>query len=73
MLHFVSYDKGNNVSAFAGAACAAGMTVVGTTDNPSDITMEPRPEEDDVRFILEEANRYLNRKASRSLYSSQRY
>lgn len=49
------------------------MTVVGTTDNPSDITMEPRPEEDDVRFILEEANRYLNRKASRSLYSSQRY
>jgi hypothetical protein len=38
------------------------MTVVGTTDAPSDITMSPAPQEDDVRFILEEANRYLNRK-----------
>lgn len=40
----------------------AGMTVVGTTDAPSDITMTPAPQEGDVRFILEEANRYLNRK-----------
>jgi glycerol-3-phosphate dehydrogenase len=39
-----------------------GMTICGTTDSPSDITMSPAPTEDDVRFIIEESNRYLSRK-----------
>lgn len=42
------------------------MTVVGTTDHPAEISMSPAPEEDDVRFILDEANRYLNRKVRAS-------
>ncbi len=41
-----------------------GMTICGTTDSPSDITMSPAPTDDDVRFIIEESNRYLNRKIS---------
>lgn len=39
-----------------------GMTICGTTDSPSDITMAPAPTEQDVRFIIEESNRYLARK-----------
>jgi glycerol-3-phosphate dehydrogenase len=38
------------------------MTVVGTTDSPAGITMEPVALETDVRFIVDEANRYLNRR-----------
>jgi len=38
-----------------------GMTICGTTDAPSDITMTPSPTQDDVTFIIEESNRYLNR------------
>lgn len=41
-----------------------GMTICGTTDSPSDITMTPAPTDDDVKFIIEESNRYLNRKVS---------
>lgn len=39
-----------------------GMTICGTTDSPSEITMSPAPTEEDVRFIIEESNRYLSRK-----------
>jgi glycerol-3-phosphate dehydrogenase len=42
------------------------MTILGTTDSPSDITMTPAATEDDVRFILEESNRYLNREVKPS-------
>jgi glycerol-3-phosphate dehydrogenase len=42
-----------------------GMTICGTTDSPSDITMAPAPTEQDVRFIIEESNRYLARKVRR--------
>ena len=39
-----------------------GMTICGTTDAPAPITATPAPTADDVAFILEEANLYLNRK-----------
>ena len=42
-----------------------GMTLCGTTDAPAPITAAPAPTADDVAFILEEANRYLNRKVRR--------
>lgn len=41
-----------------------GMTICGTTDSPSEITMTPAPTEDDVRFIIEESNLYLNRRVT---------
>jgi glycerol-3-phosphate dehydrogenase len=40
------------------------MTICGTTDAPSDITMTPAPTAQDVQFIIEESNRYLNRKVT---------
>ena len=46
----------------------AGMTIVGTTDRPSDITFVPAPTENDVKFIVDEANRYLNRRVSVDFY-----
>ena len=41
-----------------------GMTLCGTTDCPAPISRTPAPTADDVAFILEEANRYLNRKVT---------
>jgi glycerol-3-phosphate dehydrogenase len=42
-------------------------TVVGTTDTPiSDVTLEPRPHEDEIEFILETAGRYLRRPITRA-------
>jgi hypothetical protein len=52
------------VTAYCCPHRGAGMTIVGTTDSPSDITMEPVAPETDVRFIVDEANRYLNRRVS---------
>lgn len=43
-----------------------GSTICGTTDAPCDITAEPRPYEEDVAFILDEANRFLSRPVRRS-------
>jgi glycerol-3-phosphate dehydrogenase len=44
-----------------------GHTVVGTTDTAiSDITLEPRPQEDEIEFILETAGRYLRRPITRA-------
>lgn len=42
-----------------------GMTICGTTDTPCDISMEPAPTDQDVDFIIEESQRYLNRKIRR--------
>jgi glycerol-3-phosphate dehydrogenase len=43
-----------------------GHTVVGTTDTPiSDVPLEPRPQEDEIEFILETAGRYLHRPITR--------
>jgi len=43
-----------------------GHTVVGTTDTPiEDVTLEPRPFDDEVEFVLETAGRYLRRPVSR--------
>jgi len=42
-----------------------GMTLCGTTDAPAPIAALPAPSATDVAFILEEANRYLNRKVRR--------
>lgn len=42
-----------------------GSTICGTTDAPSDITMTPRPTEDDVNFIIEESNHFLTRKIAK--------
>jgi glycerol-3-phosphate dehydrogenase len=39
-----------------------GSTLCGTTDAPCEISMTPRATEEDVRFILEESNRYLTTK-----------
>jgi glycerol-3-phosphate dehydrogenase len=44
-----------------------GHTVVGTTDTAiSDVTLEPRPHEDEIEFILETAGRYLRRPITRA-------
>ena len=44
-----------------------GHTLVGTTDTPiTDISLEPRPLEEEVEFILETAGRYLRRPITRS-------
>jgi len=41
-------------------------TVVGTTDTAiSDVPLEPRPQEDEIEFILETAGRYLHRPIAR--------
>jgi glycerol-3-phosphate dehydrogenase len=44
-----------------------GHTVVGTTDTPiDDITLEPRPLDEEIEFILETAGRYLRRPITRA-------
>src|SRR5262245_61445625 len=44
-----------------------GHTVVGTTDTPlDDVTLEPRPFEEEIEFILETAARYLQKPATRA-------
>jgi glycerol-3-phosphate dehydrogenase len=48
-----------------------GHTVVGTTDTAiDDVTLEPRPQEDEIEFILETAGRYLQRPVTRADVSS---
>jgi len=37
-----------------------GATVAGTTDSVSGITMEPTPTDEEVGFIIEEANKYVS-------------
>ncbi len=36
-----------------------GATIAGTTDSATELTMEPTPTDNEVGFILEEANKYL--------------
>jgi glycerol-3-phosphate dehydrogenase len=44
-----------------------GHTLVGTTDTPiTEVTLEPRPMEDEIEFILETAGRYLQRPIARA-------
>jgi glycerol-3-phosphate dehydrogenase len=44
-----------------------GHTLVGTTDTPiSDVPLEPRPQENEIEFILETAGRYLRRPITRA-------
>jgi glycerol-3-phosphate dehydrogenase len=44
-----------------------GHTLVGTTDTAiSDVPLEPRPQEDEIEFILETAGRYLQRPITRA-------
>jgi glycerol-3-phosphate dehydrogenase len=44
-----------------------GHTVVGTTDTAiEDVTLEPRPREEEIEFILETAGRYLQRPVTRA-------
>jgi glycerol-3-phosphate dehydrogenase len=44
-----------------------GHTVVGTTDTAiSEVTLEPRPQEEEIAFILETAGRYLRRPITRA-------
>jgi glycerol-3-phosphate dehydrogenase len=44
-----------------------GHTLVGTTDTPiRDATLEPRPLDDEIEFILETAGRYLQRPITRA-------
>ena len=43
-----------------------GRTLVGTTDTPvDDVSVEPRPLEEEIRFLLDHAARYLSRDPSR--------
>ncbi|QRV77585.1 FAD-dependent oxidoreductase [Ceratobasidium sp. AG-Ba] len=37
-----------------------GNTIAGTTDSPSPVEIEPKPKEEDIRWILEEVRRYLS-------------
>ncbi|KAG8703168.1 mitochondrial glycerol-3-phosphate dehydrogenase [Ceratobasidium sp. 395] len=37
-----------------------GNTIAGTTDSPSTVEAEPKPKEEDIRWILEEVRRYLS-------------
>ena len=48
------------------------MTIVGTTDSPAPITMTPSSTEDEVKFIVDEANRYLSRKVRSRQVSGER-
>lgn len=41
-----------------------GTTICGTTDAQSEVTMHPKATVDEVDFILEESNRYLDRKVT---------
>ena len=42
-------------------------TVVGTTDTPiNNVSVEPRPQDDEIEFILETAGRYLRRPVTRA-------
>jgi glycerol-3-phosphate dehydrogenase len=44
-----------------------GHTVVGTTDTPiEDVPLEPRPQQEEIEFVLETAGRYLKRPVSRA-------
>src|SRR5262249_43827251 len=44
-----------------------GHTLVGTTDTAiENVTLEPRPQEDEIEFILETAGRYLQRPITRA-------
>jgi len=44
-----------------------GHTLVGTTDTPiAEVTLEPRPLEDEIAFVLETAGRYLRRAVTRA-------
>lgn len=42
-----------------------GGTLSGTTDHIADISMTPEPTDEEIDFILEESNRYLNRTITR--------
>lgn len=37
-----------------------GNTIAGTTDTPAEVTTEPRAQEEEIRWILEEVRRYLS-------------
>ena len=38
----------------------SGKTIAGTTDSPISVTHLPAPEEDDIKFILNEVKSYLS-------------
>lgn len=37
-----------------------GKTIAGTTDSPTEVTHNPQPTEEDIRFILKEIKDYLS-------------
>jgi glycerol-3-phosphate dehydrogenase len=37
-----------------------GNTIAGTTDTPAPVTTDPVPQEDEIRWVLEEVRRYLS-------------
>ena len=43
-----------------------GSTIAGTTDEPCEISMSPRAKEEDITFIISEANRFLTTPIKRS-------
>ncbi|CAN0187961.1 unnamed protein product [Ascophyllum nodosum] len=43
-----------------------GATLVGTTDAVSELTMSPKPTDEEVSFIIQECNRYLTHRVHRS-------
>ncbi|CAI5437430.1 unnamed protein product [Caenorhabditis angaria] len=40
------------------------MTIAGTTDSPSDVTLSPQPTDHDIEFILQEIRGYLSKDVS---------
>ena len=45
-----------------------GKTIAGTTDSPTDVTHNPQPTEEDIRFILKEIKDYLSPDLSGNYY-----
>ncbi|CAN0111144.1 unnamed protein product [Scytosiphon promiscuus] len=43
-----------------------GATIVGTTDSESELTMTPKPTDEEVNFIIQESNRYLSHRVHRT-------
>lgn len=37
-----------------------GKTIVGTTDRKCDVTHNPEPSEEEIKFVLKEIEKYLN-------------
>ena len=62
-----SWSRTRPTAASCSQSRGTATRVVGTTDTPiTDVTLEPRPFDDEIEFILETAGRYLRRPITRA-------